>query len=81
MGHRQNRMIEKHPGAGKAHDFLDFFPHLRAIAVYFAVGAEGFALHKWAVVRPVYSIGQNFPAVRAQIRPMVLLPAVQMDHL
>ena len=81
MRHCQNRMIEKHPGTGKAHDFPDFCPHFRAIAVCFAVRAERFALHKWAVIGAVYGIGQNFPAVWAQIRPMMLLLAIKLDHL
>ena len=74
-------MIEKHPGAGKNHDFPDFFPHFRTIAVYLTVGAEGFALHKWAVVRAVYGIEQNFPAVGTQIGPMMPLFAIKPDHL
>ena len=74
-------MIQNHPRSRESHYLTDLFSLLRFITVYLTVGAEGFALHKWAVVRAVYGVEQNFPAVGTQIGPMMPLFAIKPDHL
>ena len=43
-------VVKEHPGTGIAHHLTDALPHLRAVAVDGAVGAEGLDLHPGAVV-------------------------------
>lgn len=59
-------VVKKHSRAGKAHDFPDFLPHVRLIAVHFAVGAEGFRLHEGAAVAAAAGIGIQSGTVRAK---------------
>lgn len=91
MAQCHNGMIKKHSGAAKAHDFADFFSHLRFIAVYPAIGAESFCFHKRTSVAAGTRIFRKFPAFRAEFScqtstffpadlRMVLLFTVKCDH-
>ena len=71
-------VVKKHSRAGKAHDFPDFLPHVRLIAVHFAVGAEGFRLHEGAAVAAAAGIGIQGGAVRASSREDHDIPVFAM---
>ena len=57
MGNRHHRMGKQHSGPGKTHDFPDFLPHDRFVAMYLTVGTEGFRLHKRTLVASHPGIG------------------------
>ena len=51
MADGHDGVVEDHAGAGKAHDFPDFFPHVRAVAVGPAIGVEGLGSMEGRLVR------------------------------
>lgn len=74
-------MIDHHSWARKCHDFPNLMPHIRPIAMYFAVGAESFLFHKRAVVAAFLRILQDFPALCTHTALVMVLFTIQPDHL
>ena len=75
-------VVKDHPGAGKAHHSANFFPHLWLVAMYPAVGTEGFRLHERAAIGALAGVIVLRCAVWAEgpLRVMVSA-AAQGDHL
>ena len=80
MTDRHNGMIKDHPGAGKTHDFPDFFTHVFFVAMYFAVGTEGFRLHEGAFIAALSCVGFQCGTIGAKFFLTVLFTAVNGDH-
>ena len=59
-------MVKQHPGAGKAHDCADSFPHFRFVAMYLAVGAERLRLHEGTFIAALSCVGVESGAFRAE---------------
>jgi hypothetical protein len=64
--HRHNRVVEYHPGPRKTHNLPYSVPHLRFVAVNFAVGTESLIIHKWALVATITGIFSQSLALRAE---------------
>lgn len=79
----QDWMDRQHPRAGPAHDGPDLLPHFRLITVDLARRAEGFCLHKRAMVDAGQCIVVELLALRAEraFGGVVLPAAVERDHL
>jgi len=58
--------MEYHPGPGKTHDLPYSIPHLRFVAVNFAVGTESLVFHKRALVAMLTGVFSQSRALRAE---------------
>lgn len=77
----RNRMVQQHVGPGPTHHSTNLFPHIRTVAVYAAVGAEGFCLHERTSVAALPRIFGQRGAFGAQaFLASVLFAAVQRHH-
>ena len=66
MLHRHNRVVEYHPGPRKTHNLPYSVPHLRFVAVNFAVGTESLVIHKRALVATITGVFSQSRALRAE---------------
>lgn len=66
MLHRHNRVVEYHPGPRKTHNLPYSVPHLRFVAVNFAVVAESLVIHKRALVATITGVFSQSRALRAE---------------
>ena len=82
--------MEEHPRSAVAHDRANLLPHITAVAVDGAGGAEGFDLHARAADDAVACVGEETAAVGAECRCAVplggavcmpLSATVDGDHL
>ena len=80
MAHRQDGVIEDHPGAGIAHDLPDALAHGRLIAMHPAVVAEGLGFHKGAVVAAALGVGQQLLTLRTEFLPAVMIRLYCRKH-
>ena len=81
MGNRHHRMGKQHSGPGKTHDFPDFLPHDRFVAMYLTVGTEGFRLHKRTLVASHPGIGFQICTFGTKSAfGVVFFAAVQGNH-
>lgn len=77
-----DRMIKNHSGAGILHNSFDFFPHLRLIAMDFAVGTESFGFFERAFVTSLPGVFPQPGAGRAKaVISRVMTAAVNSYHL
>ena len=77
-----DRMIKNHSGAGILHNFFDFFPHLRFIAMDLAVGAESLAFFERAFVASLPGVFPQPGAGRTKaVISRVMAAAVDSNHL
>ena len=58
--------MEYHPGPRKTHNLLYSVPHLRFVAVNFAVVAESLVIHKRALVATITGVFSQSRALRAE---------------
>ena len=66
---------------GKTHDFPDFLPHDRFVAMYLTVGTEGFRLHKRTLVASHPGIGFQICTFGTKSAfGVVFFAAVQGNH-
>ena len=74
-------MVKDHPRSGESHDFANFFPHLRLIAVHLAIGTKGFVLHEGTFVTALPRIViQRLTRWTETVMCAVNFPAVELDH-
>ena len=82
---RQNGVTIEHAGAGVSHHRFNFFPHVRFIAMDWALGAGRLVRLKRAVIDPLIGIGQKRLAtgakgVRRILGMAVVVMAIDLDH-
>ena len=81
MLHRHNRVVEYHPGPRKTHNLPYSVPHLRFVAVNFAVVAESLVIHKRALVATITGVFSQSLALRAETGfSAVTFFAVKANH-
>ena len=81
MMNRGTWMVEHHSRTGKTHYLSNLLAHLRIVAVYLTVRAEGLILHERAMLASAFSIAFKLRAFRAELLfCAVLLAAVQLNH-
>ena len=73
-------MVKQHPWAGEAHDFADFFSHVFAVAVGWALFAGGFVVAVFAGCQPLVGVFFEGFAVVAELFVAFLFSAVQSYH-
>ena len=56
MPNSLKRMVKQHSGAGEAHDYADFFSHVFAVAVGWALLAGSFLLAVFACCQPLVGV-------------------------
>ena len=77
---RHDGVEKDHPRTCKTHDLPDLFPHTRLVAMNFAARAEGFCLHKWTVVNPLFCVGIQRSTFGAKRFSAMVIAAVKTYH-
>ena len=80
MPHRRGGVVQQHPRAGPAHDFLYPGAHVVVVAVYGAFPAGGFVEAEAASVEPAERVIQQFGAVGAELPVALLTSAIHPYH-
>jgi len=79
---RHDGVYKEHPRPGKTHHFANLLSHFRFIAMYTAVGAKGFRLHKWTMITAAARILLKGGAIVTEsMFCAVVLMTVERDHL
>ena len=73
--------MENHPRTAETHHGPDSSAHIRTVAVDRTLVAFGLGIAKLAAVQPCDGIIQQAPALIAQFRAPVVLPAPQLNHM
>ena len=73
--------MEYHPRAAETHHCPDFLTHIRTVAVHRTLVALGLGVSEPAAVQSREGIIQQVPALIAQLRTAVVLPAPQLNHM
>ena len=74
-------MMEYHPGAAESHHCPDSLTHIRTVAVHRTLVTFGFGISELASVQSGNGVVKQFPALTAQLRAAVVLPAPQLNHM
>ncbi len=82
MMQRQARMVQQHSGTRVPHDHLDFFLHIRAVAVNKAFAASAFFVLKRALVKAQKRIFFELRAFRAEFAVCSMMASAKyFDHI
>lgn len=74
-------MVKHHSRTGKTHYLSNLLAHLRLVAMYLTVRAEGLILHERAMLASASGIAFKLRAFRAELLfCAVLFAAVQLNH-
>lgn len=80
MPQGQDGVRKEHARSGITHHRLDALALLGRVTVDQAVTAGRFALLKGTTVQPFAGIGQQFAAVRTEVRRLMMIATVAVDH-
>jgi len=81
MENCQDRVMNCHFGAGKSHHFPDFFSHLLAVAMNFAIGAGRLCETETAFVNPLQGVSLKGSAgIAHALFGSMMRMAIHFDH-
>ena len=73
--------MEYHPRAAETHHRTYLLTHFRTVAVDRTLVALGLGVSELASVHSGNGVVKQFPALTAQLRAAVVLPAPQLNHM
>ena len=83
---RHEWMVEEHAWPAVTHDGANLFPHITAVTVHGADGAEGFDLHAWAardapacIVAQAAAVGAELIGILRRTRAACVFVAAAVD--